>query len=133
MRFGGLCLWLLAFLVTTASRPMTAGGDRKVWLRTGAIDITPGMLASGSRARHFTTLDSGSRVRLKPPAGISRERATLSAAVGSVSKGHLQQWLVHLKGPVSPKAEDEVVRSRNSVVHPTRGVKGQALTNPPAG
>jgi hypothetical protein len=88
----------------------------RVLLRAGTVDITDTMLRSDISALHATTLQSsGERIELNGPAS-GRQRSVLS--VGAVSWDvdglHLEQWLVHVKGPVTPKTEADV----NAVVAP---------------
>jgi hypothetical protein len=89
----------------------------RVLLHAGTVDITDAMMRSGSSARHATTLFHGERIELRGPA-IDRDRTVLSmgAASWDVEGVQLEQWLIHVKSPVTPNMEAAV----NAIIAPYR-------------
>jgi hypothetical protein len=113
-------MWLLCILTALLCSTNTASEHERrgarVLLRAGTIDITDAMMRSDTRARHATTLTSGERIDLRSPALFGRQRSVLSVGVAAwdVDGVHLEQWLVHVKSPVTAKTEADV----NAVVAP---------------
>jgi hypothetical protein len=111
---------LSVFLSLALSTSVTNEHERRgarVLLHAGTVDITDAMMRSGSSARHATTLYHGERIELRGPA-IDRDRTGLSlgAASWDVEMVKLEQWLVHVKSPVTPKTEEGI----NAVIAPYR-------------